>query len=163
MVPFHSPTPFSGEARSIKDTQVVFAWIPLLAAFFPIAGFQQVQDIFQAHDVECLVVACFGEPAADQLVGRAKSIPFEFPQRQSFSLARNEMPVETFGIAVAKAGLLLLGGRERREKLLGRLGHGDSGRLRLHFFTPQHDRSDNEQCQPRRQSLLRPLRHRMSP
>ena len=120
VMPFEPPAPGAGLGRCAEDAEVVFLRIAFLAALRAIASFEQVQHLFQAHHVECLVVTSSTQPALNQPVCGLERGTFKLLDRQAVSRTWNEVPVEPLLVIEREACLfLLLGGQRADERLRG--------------------------------------------
>ena len=73
-----------------------------------VSRLDEIEQFFEAHDIEGLFVSRLREAAGDKLLRRLKRFTFEVFERQPLALPRDEVPVQPLFRIVGEAGLLPL-------------------------------------------------------
>ena len=136
---FHTPAPEAGIGWLTEDTQVVLVRIATVAAEGTITPFQQLENLFETHDVQGLVVPGIRETAADQAESRLQRGTFECLERQPLARPRDEVPVQAFGIVELEGRFGSLLGSDRTKERLRGDGHRLTGLRGLSILS-------DEQC-----------------
>ncbi len=106
---------------------MIFVGMTSFAAVGFFAAFEEVEDFFEAADLESFGVACGGESGFDEFFGGSAGGAFEIAEDDAVAFFGDEVPVQSFGVVEIPGEFLLLFGRECSGEFCGGGGHGDTG------------------------------------
>ena len=124
VMPLHAPTPRALPRRPKDRNEITFR-IAQRRAGFPFLHFGQ--HCLQTHDRDCLAVSAMTQPRRQQRLGKQPLLLRHFLDRQTLSLARDEVPVRPLRIREIKRDLRLLIRRQGDEKIVCRGSHFGTG------------------------------------
>lgn len=131
VVALDAPAPGAGGAGGAEDAHKVFLRVALLAGLgalgFVLGAFDLIEHFLQAHDGLRLHHAAEAEAAGHEGVGEQALLRGHLQHGQTFTRARNEVPVLTLLVFELEGGLGAQLGGEIGEEGGGELGHLPGG------------------------------------
>ncbi len=118
-----APAPGAALLRRAEDAEEVELRVPHRAA----AHLLRPEDLLQVPDRAGLFEAALAEPGAQQGERGLALRRVHLLEGETFSLARDEVPVQALGVVESEGGAAFLLRREGGEERAGRGGHGSLG------------------------------------